>query len=145
MNKIHNKIIKIVMSFALTLGVILGVAGSFYEKTSADADDSNFTNLIIFMRFADEDEFIDDVYENTPVRKITDNSYNTAMYNVRDYYRNVSDNKCRIRSVYLLDNGGSIKLSHERGYYAEYSETNPIGYKDSGEAGARMYELKLDW
>ena len=27
MNKIHNKIIKIVMSFALTLGVILGVAG----------------------------------------------------------------------------------------------------------------------
>ena len=63
MNKIHNKIIKIVMSFALTLGVILGVAGSFYEKTSADTDDSNFTNLIIFMRFADEDEFIDDVYE----------------------------------------------------------------------------------
>ena len=145
MNKIHNKIIKIVMSFALTLGVILGVAGSFYEKTSADADDSNFTNLIIFMRFADEDEFIDDVYENTSVRKITDNSYNTAMYNVSDYYRNVSDNKCRIRSVYLLDNGGSIKLSHERGYYAEYSETNPIGYKNSGEAGARMYELKREW
>lgn len=49
--------------------MILGVAGSFYEKTSADADDSNFTNLIIFMRFAGEDEFIDDVYENTPVRK----------------------------------------------------------------------------
>ena len=97
------------MSFALTLGVILGVAGSFYEKTSADADDSNFTNLIIFMRFAGEDEFIDDVYENTPVRKITDNSYNTAMYNVSDYYRNVSDNKCRIRSVYLLDNGGSTR------------------------------------
>ena len=55
MNKIHNKIIKIVMSFALTLGVILGVAGSFYEKTSADVYDSIFTNLIIFMRFADED------------------------------------------------------------------------------------------
>lgn len=145
MYKIHNKIIKIVMCFALTLGVILGVAGSFYEKTSADTDDSNFTNLIIFMRFADEDEFLDDVYENTSVRKITDNSYNTATYNVSDYYRNVSDNKCRIRSVYLLDNGGSIKLSHERGYYAEYSETNPIGYQDKGEAGVRMHDLKLEW
>ncbi len=136
---------KKIMYFAVSLIVVLGVTLGIYEKTSADADDSNFTNLIIFMRFADEDEFIDDVYEGTSVRKITDNSYNTAEYNVSDYYRSVSENKLRMKSVYLLDNGGSIRLSHPRGYYAEYSEDNKIGYKDAGEAASRMYDLKLEW
>ena len=55
-------------------------------------DDSNFTNLIVFARFADEDEFVDDVYEGITVREITDNSYNTAEYSVSDYYLFVSFN-----------------------------------------------------
>ena len=50
-----------------------------------------------------------------------------------------------MRSVYLFDNGGSIKLSHPRGYYAEYSDTNKIGYADAAERSSRMYELKLEW
>ena len=39
------------------------------EAIMADSDDSNFTNLIIFVRFADEDEFIDNVYEGEADRK----------------------------------------------------------------------------
>ena len=108
-------------------------------------DDSNFTNLIVFARFADEDEFVDDVYEGSTVREITDNSYNTAEYSVSDYYRSVSDDRLRMKSVYLFDNGGSVRLSHQRGYYAEYSDTNKIGYADDSEAAARMYELKREW
>ena len=50
-----------------------------------------------------------------------------------------------MKSVYLFDNGGSVRLSHQRGYYAEYSDTNKIGYADDSEAAARMYELKHEW
>ncbi len=114
-------------------------------SVSAEADNSNFTNLIVFARFADEDEFINDIYDGNSVRKITDNSYNTADYCVSDYYRSVSGNKLRMNSVYIYDNGGSIKLPHERGYYAAYSADNPIGYKTSREKAVRMYELRQDW
>ena len=136
---------KRIMYFALSFIVIISGIFGVQEKISADDDDGNFTNLIIFMRFAGEDEFIDDVYEGTTVRKITDNSYNTAAYNVSDYYRGVSENKLRMKNVYLFDNGGSIVLSHDRGYYAEWSEDNQIGYTSTGEASSRMYELKLEW
>lgn len=47
-----------------------------------NATDSNFTNLIVFARFADESEFVNDKYEGVPVRQIIDNSYNTATYSV---------------------------------------------------------------
>lgn len=114
-------------------------------SVSAEADNSNFTNLIVFARFADEDEFINDIYDGNSVRKITDNSYNTADYCVSDYYRSVSGNKLRMNSVYIYDNGGSIKLPHERGYYAAYSADNLIGYKTSREKAVRMYELRQDW
>ena len=136
---------KRIMYFALSFIVIISGIFVVQEKISADDDDSNFTNLIIFMRFAGEDEFIDDVYEGTTVRRITDNSYNTAAYNVSDYYRGVSENKLRMKNVYLFDKGGSIVLSHDRGYYAEWSEDNQIGYTSTGEASSRMYELKLEW
>ena len=136
---------KRIMYFALSFIVIISGIFGVQEKISADDDDSNFTNLIIFMRFAGEDEFIDDVYEGTTVRRITDNSYNTAAYNVSDYYRGVSENKLRMKNVYLFDKGGSIVLSHDRGYYAEWSEDNQIGYTSTGEASSRMYELKLEW
>ena len=71
-------------------------------------DKTNFTNLVVFARFSDEDEFIDDVYAGQTVRKITDNSYNAATYNVADYYKNASGDKLRMQSVYLMDNGGSL-------------------------------------
>lgn len=69
------------------------------------------------------------MYEGEAVRNIIDNSYNTAAYNVGDYFRCVSDNKLRMRSVYLFDKGGSIKLSHQRGYYAEYRNFGTNGNK----------------
>lgn len=110
-----------------------------------EIDNSNFTNLIVLARFSDEDEFVNTVYNGETVRKITDNSYNSALFSVKDYYKNISADKLNMNSVYLFDNGGSIKLSKPRGYYAEYSETNTIGYKDSSERMTRMYELKQDW
>lgn len=110
-----------------------------------NATDSNFTNLIVFARFADESEFVNDKYEGVPVRQIIDNSYNTATYSVGDFYRNASADKLWMNSVYLYKENGSVQLPHERGYYASYSADNPNGYKTAKEKAARMYELRIDW
>ena len=136
--------IKLILLFCTVFLSILLLTGD-KDRIQADDDDSNFTNLVVFARFAGETEFINDVYEGSSVRKITDNSYNAGSYSVGDYYRCVSDNKLRMRSVYLYDNGGSIVLSHPRGYYAEYSDINTIGYKDASERASRMYELTQEW
>lgn len=61
---------------------------------------------------------MNDIYQGVSVREIIDNSYNTAYYSVGDYYRNASSDKLRMNSLYLFDNGGSLQLKHERGYYA---------------------------
>lgn len=102
-------------------------------------------NLIVFARFADESEFVNDKYEGVPVRQIIDNSYNTATYSVGDFYRNASADKLWMNSVYLYKENGSVQLPHERGYYASYSADNPNGYKTAKEKAARMYELRIDW
>lgn len=109
-----------------------------------EASDSNFTNLIVFARFAGEDEFVDNVYHGLSVKEITDNSYNTATYSVRDYYCNVSAEKLRMNSVYLYDKGGSLQLTKTRGYYAPKSVENPDGYP-AGLKEARRAELREDW
>lgn len=109
-----------------------------------EASNSNFTNLIVFARFAGEDEFVDNVYHGLSVKEITDNSYNTATYSVGDYYRNVSADQLRMNSVYLYDNGGSLQLEKSRGYYAPYSTENPDGYP-AGLKEARRAELREDW
>ena len=49
---------------------VKGAAAGNTEQTS----DSNFTNLIVFARFADENEFVNDIYQGVSVREIIDNS-----------------------------------------------------------------------
>jgi len=133
------------------LAMLIFIVGIFLNDTficraaEAVSEESNFTNLIVFVRFAGEDEFIDKEYAGTSVRKITDNSYNTAYYNVADYFQTVSSGKLRMNSVYLFDGGNSLTLSHSRGYYAAYSGDNQEGYQDTSEKYGRMYELKVDW
>ena len=144
-----KKIISLCMVIILALSMIPN--GTIYGENYAGLNlqslegECNFTNLIVFARFSDEDEFVDNEYSGNSVRKITDNSYNNADFNVSDYYETASNGKLHMNSVYLFDKGGSIQLSHPRGYYAEYSDENPEGYTDNGEKSQRMYELKTDW
>ena len=107
--------------------------------------ESNFTNLIVFARFLDEDEFIDNSYNGESVRKITDNAYNNADFNVSDYYETASNGKLHMNSVYLFDKGGSIQLSHPRGYYAEYSDENPERLYGQWRKITAYVRLKTDW
>ena len=71
-------------------------------KIQKNKQRSNFTNLIVFARFLDEDEFIDNSYNGESVRKITDNTYNSAYFNVSDYYEIASRGSLKINSVYLF-------------------------------------------
>ena len=111
------------------------------------SDESNtptFTNLVVFMKFSDEDEFINNTYADTTVRNILDNTYNKSVYNVADYFKTVSGGKMNMQTLYLFDNNNSLTLSKPRGYYAEKDDQNPYGY-ESGEENSRMYELQADW
>ena len=88
----------LLISMCLLLNVGFGslsVKGAAVGNTEQTSD-PNFTNLIVFARFADENEFVNDIYQGVSVREIIDNSYNTAYYSVGDYYRNASSDKLRI-------------------------------------------------
>ena len=120
------------------------------SKTSADQlSNSNFTNLIVFAKFAGESEFI---FSNpagsttSSVKDITENSYSGNGYSVKDYFYRASNGKAVIQSLYLfLPGGNSLTLQNTRGYYSAYnSENNPTGYT-SAQKAQRMYDLKVDW
>lgn len=109
------------------------------------AEDCNFTNLVVFCRFADEEDFVNDQYADVTVQQIVDNTYNVSDYSVADYFRTVSGGKMRMQTLYLLNaDGSSITLSKPRGYYAKQDENNPSGY-ESGQQALRMSELMQDW
>lgn len=111
---------------------------------SNESDTSTFTNLVVFMKFSDEYEFINTTYADTTVRNILDNTYNKSVYSVTDYFKTVSGEKMNMQTLYLFDNDNSLTLSKPRGYYAEKDDQNPYGY-ESGEENSRMYDLQTDW
>lgn len=145
--KQRKRIFSVLFAVAMLMNTSLqaiAVNGENVAPTQGTSD-SNFTNLIVFARFAGEDEFVDKEYHGLSVKEITDNSYNVATYSVGDYYRNASADQLRMNSVYLFDNGGSLQLTNQRGYYAPYDkDTNPIGYT-ANQKEARRAELREDW
>lgn len=97
--------------------------------------DGNFTNLVVFCKFADETEFIgnDITYAGATVQQILDNSYNKSTFSVADYLNTVSNGKVKMNTLYLFpEGGGSFTLSKNRSYYAT-------------SAGNRSIELQKDW
>lgn len=108
---------------------------------------ANFTNLIVFIKFNGEGEFVNELCggSSSTVTEIVQNCYTKAEYCVSDYYLKASNGKVKMQNLYLFGaNGGSLTLSKERGYYCSNQTNNPIGY-EYYEYGMRMYELKQDW
>ena len=119
---------------------------SFFQKEKSLAtNESNFTNLIVLAKFKGEDEFIDSTLASIKERDLIDNMYNNSEYSVKSYYQSVSNNNINMNSIFLFDEGNSITLEKERGYYASYSDQNPIGFKDASERNIRNVELLSDW
>ena len=89
---------------------------------------TTLTNLVIFVRFADDPEFteslgsIDQMFNDTT-------PYNISVYN---YYNVMTYGKINYHTVYTNNIQGSTIVSYQdpmpRSYYQPYSETNPGGY-----------------
>lgn len=129
---------------ALLLSTCSAIFGA--EACESAKETSNFTNLVVFVKFGGESEFIDDICGGkTAVRDAVENSYITADYSVRDYYERASFGKVKIQNAYLFDvDGGSLTLSRRRGYYCSEDSAGSDGYSPD-EYAERMYELKADW
>lgn len=114
---------------------------------ATEQEDYTMGNLIIFMKFQDEPEFINDVYSGITVREYTENSYQRSEYSLRSYYESASGGKVKIKTFFLFDEqGNSITLPKRRGYFAKYDEhTNQIGYTNEGEKKLRVTELENLW
>lgn len=112
---------------------------------AASSGQANFTNLIVFARFKDESEFINDSCGDISVKQLVDNSYSSTEHSVKDYYGRVSNGKVNMQNLYLFgQDGGSLELSNLRGYYYENKDGNDIGYTSS-EYELRLNALKQDW
>ena len=96
------------------------------------------TNLVIFIRFADDEEFtetlehIDQMFNDTTPGSIS----------VRNYYHTMTYGKINYNTVYTNNNQDSVIISYQdpypRSYYRPYSPINPDGYTNST---TREFEL----
>src|SRR3972149_12211934 len=100
------------------------------------------TNLVMFIRFADETEFEDGLtkYQNA----FNDENSNSESF--KNYIKTVSYDKLSVTSVFFPSPIGNNVRSYQdefpRNYYIEYNAvTNPIGYHDDGDD--RLFRLLL--
>ncbi|MDR2868617.1 MAG: hypothetical protein LBV46_03650, partial [Bacteroidales bacterium] len=100
-------------------------------------------NLVIYIRFADEQEFtrqkstIEDLFNGT--------ARGSSLYS---YFRDISDNNFSITSSFYPNNSAATILSFQdtfpRAYYQPYNATtNPIGYDEDDGDESRIREHNL--
>lgn len=149
MKKLFNKIFISILSFFTLFDKKNNVESNHIHQeqirnVSGSEDNFNFSNLIVFARFKDDDEFVDNTSLDGFLTLI-DDTFNNSSYSISSYMNSISNNHIKMRYLYLFNNGGSIQLEHNRGYYTSYSSLNNEGYKSDTEKTQRMEELRMDW
>lgn len=125
----------------LFLIILFGGLYSIGQSVQASLkDESEFTNVVIFIRFADETSYV------APYTY----SHYEAMFNgvdqvsLRDYYLEASYGQLTINSILATTTPGQIVYytdTYERAYFEPYDQnTNPTGY-DEGEDVDREHGL----
>jgi len=101
-------------------------------------------NIVVYIRFADQEEFTKDQSIYTDMFNKTGENVNS----VTNYFKESSYNKLDINSTFYPANDGNIILSyqdsHDRSYYKPLTFTNSNGYaggNDSAERIKREHEL----
>ena len=111
---------------ALLLAMVIGIAPIAMQAQIVDRD---LTNLVIFMRFADDEEIthpfnqIDTMFNGkAPGYLSVANFYNTMTYGHINYNTVYTNN---------IQNGQIVSYQdvQPRGYFEPYSPSNPIGYQ----------------
>ena len=116
------------------------IEGKKSEKLQSVRNRGPFNNLAIFIRFADETGFSQNVsYFDTPY-----NGKNGI--SVYDYFYEVSYNQIEIKTNFFPQPNGQLVLSYQdnypRSYYKKYNATTaPDGYKNDSERTIREMQL----
>jgi M6 family metalloprotease-like protein len=97
-------------------------------------------NLVVFIRFADQDEFTETLTQYNGMFNAEDQN---SMY---QYFDEVSDEQLDITSHFYPEPNSNFVVSYQspnpRNYYLVYNAaTNPIGYQTDGERTQREHEL----
>ncbi|MGE5400075.1 MAG: T9SS type A sorting domain-containing protein [Ignavibacteriales bacterium] len=103
----------------------------------------SLNNICIFIRFADEGEFNDNIAKFDTIS----NSTFADAYSLRNYYRTISFNKLEVISHFYPESRNNMVMSfrdsNPRGYYRKYNEnSNPGGYQ--GDEGYLRLALMLN-
>ena len=113
--------------FKLLLAIIFGISPAVMQAQIVDKD---LTNLVIFMRFADDEEIthsfasIDTMFNGkTPSYLSVANFYDVMTYG-HIHYNTVYTNDIHDGQIV------SYRDSYPRGYFEPYSPSNPIGYQE---------------
>ena len=132
----------IVFFFAVML-----LAGSVNAKTAGvdTSDTTRLTNLVIFVRFADDEE-IDHSFDAIDSMF---NSQESGYLSVYNFYNTLSYGKILFNTVYTDNIHDGIIVSYvdsmPRCYFQPYSESNPMGYypEEQPAQGVSMREAEL--
>jgi M6 family metalloprotease-like protein len=115
---------------------------AYTSKPSYAPHSGAMNNLVVYIRFADDDEF-------TFSRQFYNNALNTSDVSLKSYFSEVSYNKLTINSTQYpacsLNSNLSYQDSHIRGYFQPYNATtNRIGYIDDAARAIREQTLLAD-
>lgn len=100
----------------------------------------NINNIVIFIRFSDENEFTDQ-------KSTFENMFNAESGNsMKNYFREASYNSLSIQTYFYPVSNGSTVISYQatqpRNYYRPYdANTNPLGYQNSTQRRDREHAL----
>lgn len=132
MKKIFYLLIVNVLSIFAPVGLI------------AQNDVRELTNLVVFVRFADDDE----ITHSFDAIDTMFNGKTDGYLSVYNFYKVMSYDKIHYNTVYTnnIQNGviASYQDVHPRGYFEPYSAQNPIGYQGENPfIGVSMREAQL--
>lgn len=113
------------------------------NKTLKTRNIGNMNNLVVFIRFSDDEEF-DVPFHH--IDKLFNDSSDTYVSSVYNYVKNVSYGQMSAASTYYPEPDENFVYSFQdiypRSYYMPYSPANPDGYdEESDERTEREHEL----
>ncbi|MBX7289964.1 ZmpA/ZmpB/ZmpC family metallo-endopeptidase-related protein [Clostridium chauvoei] len=112
-----------------------------YQSTYNIPDEIN--NIVIFVRFKGEKEFVNDKSFS-----VINDIYNGNDISLKEYLSDLTYGRVKSNTTfYPVDKDNkhySYEAPNSREYYKRKSSTNPIGYKDDGERFTRENELLSD-
>ena len=126
--------------FILLISALLIPRFSF----SQDDDTKNLTNLVVFVRFADDEEITHSFAQIDTMF----NGKTEGFLSVRNFYKSMTYGKINYNTIYTnnIQNGNIISYQdiYPRGYFEPYSPMNPIGYQEEIPfMGVSMREAQL--